>query len=626
MINTDKTCVVQMTGGAQAYPMYASLGNIHSDVRSKYGAEAWKLVAYLPIPEWVEQDNEIRSALSARLYHECMSIFAEPLVKLARSPEMWTDPNGLQRLVIPVLMSMPLDHPEQLLVACVRASASPISEAITDEFGRPSPAPLRRGRDTLKLLRRIAEKFDKHDLPVFIRECKRFDLLGVPDPFWGQLWGADPCKFLSTDMLHIFHVFFRDNLLKWIKSMAKSKSELNFRHQIQPHHVGVRHFHNGVTKLQKCMGTEVRALENILITASRGIPGISKQASAALRAISDVIFICRYPSHSDGTIALLEDALKRFHSHKPALVACGARKSPKFNLPKLEKMQHIPQHIRQLGAVQQYSTEVTEHAHQEACSQPYASSNHKDYLDQMARYRDRLEKVKLAPDYVLWKTAGMRSSCRDDHSDGDCTDEEVNELQDLAYVVQVHDFFASGHNPQLRRYIFNEVAIRLTPRRPTPLYSSIDHIIEAHGTKSFYSAFYHFQTDTRRAPPSGYELPFCSVIAWSGLRLQRRSVHNPSILVPPVTVKAAPISAQRPWGQFDTVLICTKDTETVGLAGSLYESVSVSRCSHLVIQAMTLFSSALSFTRFMRTLHRQLTMATLLFTWNISSNIGKMGR
>jgi hypothetical protein len=581
MVNTDKACVVKMTGGASVYPAYASLGNIHSRVRSKYDAEAWVLIGYLPIADWLVDVQDLSAVLSARLYHQCMSILFESLIDQARSPEMWTDPDGRQRLVVPILMSMPLDHPEQRLVACVRGGVSPISLARSKNFGDPQQAPLRRGRDTLAILRTLAELFDTDDILDYALECGKFDLLGVPDPFWADWWGADPCKFLTTDSLHIFSVFFRDNVLPWIKKMSKSRTELDFRHRVQPRRVGSRHFSNGITKLNKVMGTEQRELQRIIIIASRGLRGISKQASAALRAINDVIFICRYPSHDDDTISLLQEALTRFHSHKEGLVKSGAR-SDEWRIPKLEKMQHIPRHIRQMGAVQQYSTEVTEYAHQGACSKPYRASNHKEFVGQMARHRDRYEKVRLAPDYVMWKTraqSNLENKC--DDSDGEDGDSEVGEgeaeevLQNMAYRLQTHDFFTAGHDPELRRYIFGDVAMRLVPRTPCPRYLPVANAISNHGAESFIEAFYQFETGTRRAPPPGYELPFHHMTVWPGLRLQRRSVHDPATLVPSVTVKAAPASAQHPLGRFDPVLTCAKDTDTVGLEGSISALCSI---------------------------------------------------
>jgi hypothetical protein len=575
MINTDKACVVEMPGGTQAYPIYGSMGNIHSRVRSKYLADAWVLLGYIPVAKWLHKKKTDLQDLNARLYHKSMSILFEPLIQLARQPEKWTDPEGEQRLVIPILMSMPLDHPEQRVVACVRASTSPLSDAATDEFGQPKLFPLRRGRDTLRVLRKLAERYDPDDIIAFGRKCGKYNLLGVPDPFWAEWFAADPCEFLSPDTLHLFNVFFRDNALPWIISMSTSLVELDLRHQIQPVRVGVRRFSNGITKLQKVAGTEMRDLQRIVVVASRGIEGISKGASTALRAILDIIFICRYPSHDEGTIALLEEALSRFHAHKKALVDCGAC-SDSFRIPKLEKMQHVPRQIRQLGAVQQYSTEVTEHAHQQSCSESFAASNHKEYLAQMARYRDRLEKAKLAPHYVAWKTSVNRMeqqrSSGDDSDDENTldNDEELAALESMVYTFDERDYFASGHNPKLRRYIYGEVAIRLIPQRPNPLYRPVADVIVKHGAEYFHRAFYHFTTRSQRAPPPDYQLPFHSMTVWGGLRLQRRSLHDSDILVQPVTLRTMPSSAQRPNGQFDPVLICSQDTNIIGLQGSYF--------------------------------------------------------
>lgn len=178
----------------------------------------------------------------------------------------------------------------------------------------------------------------------FDLQCAKFDLLGVPKPFWADWWGADPCKFLMPDSLHLFSVFFRDNPLKWIIRMSDSGLELDFRIQIQPRCVGVYHYNHGMTKLQRVVvGTGQCQLQCLVAVASRSLPGVSRKASAVICAITDIIFICCYSSHDKSTIGLLTEAIARFHSHKFALLECKACSS--FRIPKLEKMQHVARHI-----------------------------------------------------------------------------------------------------------------------------------------------------------------------------------------------------------------------------------------------------------------------------------------
>jgi hypothetical protein len=582
MISSDKSLLVNITGELQGYPVYGSLGNIHSSVRSKYQAQAWVLLGYLPLPKWITRNQKVISVLEHRLYHHCMSIIVRPLVALSHAPKPWSDPSGHLRLVVPVLMSMPLDHPEQLRVAGVRKSTSPISVATTAEFGSAEAAQLRRGSRTVQTLSDLAMRCDPDDkLLAFDTLCKDQKLIAVVDLFWKDWWAADPCEFLTLDDLHALDKFFYDHPLHWIKNMVDSLDELDFRHRIQQLRVGTRHFRNGVTKLRQCTGREHRELERILITASRGVAGISKRATTALRAINDVIFLCRYRSHDDATIDLLVDALARFHQHKDALIECGGRLLDHFNLPKLEKMHHIAHNIRQLGTIGQYSTQATEHEHKESCGRPFAASNHKDYLKQMVRYRDRQEKVQIAPDYVLWK---MHSEREDDPGDPDDNDDEDDfdqndlgndYLQDMVYQPPIRDFFAGGTDIKRRRYVYGDVAIWLSPQRPRPMYQPIASVILDHRTSSFVAAFFAFEKRVESTnlshkatrQPSDYQLPFDSVTVWPSLRLQRRAIHDPKLLVEPVTVKAAPVSNKEPYGNCNMVLICTKDTDTVGLKG-----------------------------------------------------------
>ncbi|KAG1848557.1 hypothetical protein DFJ58DRAFT_627135, partial [Suillus subalutaceus] len=73
ILGSDKTPVTRLTGGLEMHPIFLTIGNIDSEVRSKATLRAWRCVAYMPIIKF-RVHPDYQSILQAWLWHKCMDL------------------------------------------------------------------------------------------------------------------------------------------------------------------------------------------------------------------------------------------------------------------------------------------------------------------------------------------------------------------------------------------------------------------------------------------------------------------------------------------------------------------------------------------------------------------------
>ncbi|KAG0700279.1 hypothetical protein DFH29DRAFT_990481 [Suillus ampliporus] len=73
ILGSDKTHVTRITGGLEMHPVFITISNIDSEVRSKATLRAWRCIAYMPIAKF-RVHSDYQSILQARLWHKCMDL------------------------------------------------------------------------------------------------------------------------------------------------------------------------------------------------------------------------------------------------------------------------------------------------------------------------------------------------------------------------------------------------------------------------------------------------------------------------------------------------------------------------------------------------------------------------
>jgi hypothetical protein len=142
ILGSDKTTVSVATGHSEYWPLYASIGNIHNNVRRAHGSGV-VLVGFLAIPKsnrsylaiiqicTSDTGTGIHLAIKAdadsvefrqfrrKLFHVSLSAILESLRPGENTPEVFQCPDGHYRRVIWGIGPYIADYPEQALLACI---------------------------------------------------------------------------------------------------------------------------------------------------------------------------------------------------------------------------------------------------------------------------------------------------------------------------------------------------------------------------------------------------------------------------------------------------------------------------------------------------------------------------
>ncbi|KAI6144394.1 hypothetical protein BKA82DRAFT_29322 [Pisolithus tinctorius] len=386
IIASDKTPVTRHTGGLEMHPVFITIGNIQSDVRMQASSHAWHCIAFMPVPVF-EVHPDFQTILTSRLFHRCMDIVFASLKTVTSD------------------VAYIADLPEQQLVTCVAKNASPITTAVLSDFGDSVPQNPRTGSYTLQQIVDLCTHTQAWNIPSFQKAAKAEKLLGVHHPFWRDWKFADPAHFLVGEILHTCHKFFFDHVLKWSKEAAGDHL-LDTQYKIQHKRVGVRHFASGVSHVKQMMGRDHRDIERTIVPMLDG--AVPPLFVYAVRSMVEFIYRAQQPIHTHSSIASMTAALQAFHATKHAILDVGARRGAKgsmdnFNIPKLELMHTFACHIKENGALIQYTADVTERLLITHCKTPFEQTNRRSntFVDQVVELLNREETIRSFDLYIL---------------------------------------------------------------------------------------------------------------------------------------------------------------------------------------------------------------------------------
>lgn len=556
-----------MTGNRMAHPLLLSLANIDADIRSKGSLHGHVLLALLPVATFIHQKTRVRSLLSDRLFHESLDFVLKPLKIAAAVGIMMSDPVGNLRYSFPLLVAYIADTPEEGLLTCIGPKASPVSTATYKEFGDSFRHPSRTAAMTLDDIKKASSMADPDDFETFLKVAKSFRLNGVDKPFFRDWPLSEPSIFITPEPLHHFHRMFWDHDMQWC-IVVLGPDEIDYRFSLVQTAVGYRSFAEGVSKLKQVTGRDHRAAQRYIVGIIAG--GVSPKFLAAISALLDFRYLAQMPHFDHDALTRVEEALKRFHDHKSAIITAGGRQGSKgplkhWEIPKLELLQHVVPSIRASGAVMQWSADVTEHAHVTEIKQPARSGNNQDYYTQIARHLDRSEKCFRFDIAVHLASVEHEGS---DEDDGDHADEHEPgpEVLDVKYYYSptrnAADYFemaeelASSAAPTAvlphRIFASSTTAFRLA-LKPS-LRASIDEAAEMFGLPDLRAAIADY-IDRRSEIINHSE----RIQVWFKVRVQQPNYHDPRSFEPPQSLVASPPSARFPGGRYDGAIVSESD-------------------------------------------------------------------
>lgn len=403
ILSSDKTQVTTF-GDKSAYPVYMTIGNLPKEIWRKPSRQGQILLAYLPTSKFESVSNKAaRRRLIANLFHGCMRLILEPLVKAGKDGVTMASGDGVIRRCHPLLAAYSADYMEQIVVAGINSGQCPVCMVPRKELGEWMNYPLRSLADVKEALNAWDKRPDK-----FFQECAAVRIKPIVHPFWEDLPYCNIFLAIVPDILHQLKQGMIKHLFTWIKTIY-GKAEIDARCKRLPPNHHVRHFFKGITPLSRLTGTEHADVAKILlgIIIDLPIPGGHSATSLikATRALLDFFYLAQYPVHSSESLAELEEALTRFHANKSVFEALGIRTS--WIIPKLHFLMHYLTLIKWLGTCDNFDTAYTERLHIDMTKDAFNATNGKDEYAQMTLWLERKEKVLKHESYITWVLAGQ---------------------------------------------------------------------------------------------------------------------------------------------------------------------------------------------------------------------------
>lgn len=399
------------------HPVFLTIGNIRSDIRTQATSHAWRCVALIPSPN-IQARAEFKTILLSRLFHWSLDLVTASLKKATVNGCMLTDAIGHIRKCYTPLISYIADLPEQQLISCMSNNASPITVAELPQFGNPTPAEPRTRDAILQQIRDLCAVVHPWDLANFQKAAKRVKLLGVHKPFWHDWKFAEPSLFLTGEILTTLHKFCLDYVLEWCRIVAGSNT-LDSRFMNLHQRVSFRHFASGVSQQPPMSGQDYRDLERQLVAILDGAGAASDDFIYAIRAMVEFIYRAQDPVHTDSSVAEMEQALADFHSRKQSIINIGARTGTNgtihhFNIPKMERMASFARQTKANGALIQYTADISERLLITHCKMAFQNTLHScrtgTDVDQIVDVLNREETIRLFDLYLAWRMTNHSES------------------------------------------------------------------------------------------------------------------------------------------------------------------------------------------------------------------------
>ncbi|KAJ7097059.1 hypothetical protein B0H15DRAFT_961174 [Mycena belliarum] len=349
----------------------------------------------------------------------CMRTILAPLVEAGKDGVDMLCSDGNMRKVYPILAAYVADHPEQCLVACCKENRCPKCIVDAKRRGLPVHSALRDPAETIKLMKKHAQG----------RAPAAFEAQGLrpADPFWKDLPHCDIFHCFTPDLLHQLHKgVFNEHVLNWAResledseSQTANTAEIDLRFQAMPNHPSLRHFRLGISLVSQWTGNEFKNMEKVFLGVLNG--AAHPKVILAVRGVLDFIYYAHFESHTNASLAKLEEAWKLFHANKVIFETKHIRDD--FNIPKIHSMKHYLDMIRALGTADGYNTELSERMHIDCAKLGYAASSKKEYVNQMTRWLMRREAIDRFASYLQWAIPGYLVTLNNNFDDADELDD-----------------------------------------------------------------------------------------------------------------------------------------------------------------------------------------------------------
>ncbi|KAG9076239.1 hypothetical protein FRC06_009623, partial [Ceratobasidium sp. 370] len=191
--------------------------------------------------------------------------------------------------------------------------------------------------------------------------------------------------------------WLRLHLLNWsIAAAGEEMVDLYFI--LMPVAEGMRHFSQGVSKLQQWTGHESKeaAKQLLPIVASLDANPWDQDFVHLARALLDFIYRAQASRMTEDDVARLEKTLEEVHKYKGVLIQLKVfQDDSQFDaIAKLHMIGHLPADTREMGTPNGFSTEAPEHQHIES-KRAWRTSSKVRPTPQMIKFLQRYEALRI---------------------------------------------------------------------------------------------------------------------------------------------------------------------------------------------------------------------------------------
>ncbi|KAG1765633.1 hypothetical protein EDD22DRAFT_978677 [Suillus occidentalis] len=361
ILRSDKTTVSVATGQNDYYPLYASIRNVHNNVRS--------VIGFLAIPKTTKKhsDDPCFRKFKKQLFHSSLSRILSSLKPAMSVPEVVQFGDGHFRRVVYGLGPYIADYPEQLVLGCV------VQNWCAKCFAYPDN--LDSGEGGLRSREVVDTLCDEVDAGVLWEE-------------WGVI---SDVVLLAPDILHqVIKGAFKDHLVAWVKKHAKAiLDDIDHRIAAAPPFAGLRRFPQG-HGFSQWTGDDSKALMKVYLPAIEG--HVPQDIIRCFRAFLEFCYIMRQDIIAEDTLLQLSDCLGRFHRYRQIFQDTSIRFDG-FSLPRQHALCHYSMLIRLFGAPNGICSSITESKHIKAVKEHWRRSSKFNALGQMLLTNQRLDKL-----------------------------------------------------------------------------------------------------------------------------------------------------------------------------------------------------------------------------------------
>jgi hypothetical protein len=570
ILGYDSTCLTNFSGGKKAWPVMMSIGNIHSKVRNSPSNRAWILIAYIPIVDFLD-DDKIRTTLQNRVFHQCMEVVLQPLIKYGTTSVFMTDSIGATRAIYPILAANICDYPEQCLTTCAGYLSSPVTTARYLDLGSDTLLPPRTREWILSQIQGASAEADPNDVKAYLKAAKERGLNGVHLPFWRNLPRYSPEIAVGPDVLHGLIKCFHDHILKWsLKLIGAEEYDMRLR-ALQPV-IGYKHFKNGIKHLSQMTCREHRELQRTHVALIAGCPKITPKVLQNTRAYCNFSYLAQYQYHNNATLQYLEEALRIFHRTKGEYIKLGVRKTGHLQIPKLYGMLFYSRHIREMGSSSQYSTEIVESLHRPLAKEPYTFTNRKNFAIQMCRRLDRVDRMAHLQELIEFA---------DRQDEIDWMNTAVSVYSPRYKKRAIANYLQSQQDPKEARSVRNRMsASRLwLSDRPHLMAVDIETIAFTYQLPDLVAQLHRYLLNLYFfkggiSTLADQQLQVACIDVWRKLTIRAPDVQDDELVSMEHSVEAVPPSPDLPYGRCHCVLVhCGDQAAATGIEGTLLELI-----------------------------------------------------